>query len=153
MEAEQKLTGRKKKTTRERGQALIEFAMVIPILLILAFAIIDFGWAMRDYVTLTNAAREGARLGVVACKTAANETAIKQRAVDYSSDLLELADVTVNDGTALCSTVPVAGTALKVRVDYDYTFITPLWGIVEAFSFGALPDALTLSSTTTMRLE
>src|SRR3972149_4234930 len=48
-----------------RGQSLVEFALVIPILLILVFGIIDFGMGLRSYISLTNATREGARFAAV----------------------------------------------------------------------------------------
>ena len=57
--------GRASKRTkrRERGQSLVETAVVLPILLLLVVAIVDFGRAFDAYIILTNAAREGARFG------------------------------------------------------------------------------------------
>ncbi|MCH8921013.1 MAG: pilus assembly protein, partial [Chloroflexi bacterium] len=57
-----KLTG-KNRRNGEKGQSLVEFAMVIPIFLILVFAIVDFGMGFHAWITVTNAAREGARIG------------------------------------------------------------------------------------------
>jgi Flp pilus assembly protein TadG len=48
-----------------RGQAMLEFALVLPILLLLVFGIIDFGIIFFDNLVITQAAREGARVGVV----------------------------------------------------------------------------------------
>ena len=45
----------------ERGQSLVEFTMILPILLILLFALVDFGRAFYTWMLVTNAAREGAR--------------------------------------------------------------------------------------------
>lgn len=62
-------TGRQLKThdgRRERGQSLVETAIVVPILLLLLAAIIDFGRAFDTYIVLTNAAREGARFASLA---------------------------------------------------------------------------------------
>ncbi len=53
----------------EKGQALAEFALLIPIFLILLFAIVDFGMGFHSWITVTNAAREGARLGAVLATT------------------------------------------------------------------------------------
>ena len=50
---------------REHGQALVEFALVLPILLLLLCGIIDFGWLYYNQITLNNAAREGARYAVI----------------------------------------------------------------------------------------
>ena len=50
---------------RSRGQALMEFALVIPIFLLVVVALFDMGRAVFAYNTLTNAAREGARMAIV----------------------------------------------------------------------------------------
>ncbi len=50
---------------RESGQAMVEFALVLPILLAVLCGIIDFGWLYYNQLTLTNAAREGARYAVI----------------------------------------------------------------------------------------
>jgi Flp pilus assembly protein TadG len=50
---------------RSRGQALMEFALVIPIFLLVVVALFDLGRAVFSYNTLTNAAREGARFAIV----------------------------------------------------------------------------------------
>ncbi|MCD5344953.1 TadE/TadG family type IV pilus assembly protein [Agromyces sp. S2-1-8] len=49
------------KARRERGAAAVEFALVLPLLLIMLFAIIDFGWVLTQQLSVTAAAREGAR--------------------------------------------------------------------------------------------
>ncbi len=49
----------------ERGQAMVEFALVLPFLLALLCGIIDFGWLYYNQITLNNAAREGARYAVI----------------------------------------------------------------------------------------
>ena len=57
----------KKRTdiTREQGQTMTEFAIVLPILVVLLFGIMQFGIAFNNYVTLTDAARAGARKAAV----------------------------------------------------------------------------------------
>jgi Flp pilus assembly protein TadG len=49
----------------EQGQAMVEFAMILPILLILVFGIIQFGILFNNYLTLTDAVRVGARQAAV----------------------------------------------------------------------------------------
>ena len=53
----------------QRSQALIEFALISPVLLLLIFGVIDIGRAVFYYDTLSHAAREGARTGVQASNT------------------------------------------------------------------------------------
>jgi len=60
----------KKLKNNRRGQAMVEFALVLPILLLLLCGIIDFGWLYYNQITLNNAAREGARYAVIHYYTA-----------------------------------------------------------------------------------
>jgi Flp pilus assembly protein TadG len=62
-----------KQERRERGQSLVETAVVLPILLLLLAATVDFGRAFDAYIVLTNAAREGARFGAVNPELTAEE--------------------------------------------------------------------------------
>lgn len=54
-----------KKMKSEKGQSLVEFALVVPILLIFILGILEFGWLLNAKITLTSAAREGVRAAVV----------------------------------------------------------------------------------------
>lgn len=55
-----------RRTERERGQALIEFALVLPLFLLLLLGIVQLGSVFRDYIALTDATRVGARQAAVA---------------------------------------------------------------------------------------
>lgn len=57
--------GKRRLTQRERGQTLVEFAIVLPLLLFLIFGIIQLGIVFNNYVTLTDATRAGARKAAV----------------------------------------------------------------------------------------
>ena len=59
-----------RRTRGSRGQALVEFSLVIPIFLLLLIALFDLGRGVFAYNTLTNAAREGARMAIVNQDTA-----------------------------------------------------------------------------------
>ena len=54
-----------RRARRSRGQTLAEFALVIPVLIVMLMGIFDLGRAIFAYNAITNAAREGARLGIV----------------------------------------------------------------------------------------
>ena len=49
----------------QRGQSLVEFALVMMPLFVILLAIVQFGFIFNSYVTITNASREGARIGTV----------------------------------------------------------------------------------------
>src|SRR6185312_16248181 len=57
--------GLRRRTGSRRGQALVEFALVLPIFILLLVGIFDFGRAIYAYNTISNAAREAVRVGVV----------------------------------------------------------------------------------------
>ncbi|HEV8129771.1 MAG TPA: TadE family protein [Acidobacteriota bacterium] len=79
------------KATRvgERGTALVEFALVLPVLALLFVTVIDLGLVLRDYQVLQDAAREGARFSALPKNwmdpqnSAVTEQVIKQRVIDY----------------------------------------------------------------------
>jgi Flp pilus assembly protein TadG len=64
----------------ERGQTMVEFALVLPFFCLLLFGIIQFGIIWNNYVTLTDAARAGARKAVVSKDEAAAEAAVRHSA-------------------------------------------------------------------------
>jgi Flp pilus assembly protein TadG len=151
-----RLSGRtpQHRDAREKGQAILEMAFALPILLILVLGIFDFGMALRSYVTITNATREGARLSIVACESSTDVTTVKARVVAYSSGLLSATNVSVDaddatTGNQDCSsTLPSGGHGVTVSATYTYNMITPLGNLVTA-----LAGPITLSSSTTMRAE
>ncbi len=129
---------------RESGQSLVEFALVLPIFLLVLFAIVDFGMAFHAWITVTNSAREGARLGAVR----ASEIDIEQRVRD-TADSLNQDDLAVS----VTNAEGVPGESVVVDVDYGYSLITPLADIVSMVSGGTISGSFTLSSTADMRLE
>lgn len=49
----------------EKGQSMVEFALVLPVLILVVFGIIDFGWLFFNKLAIENGAREGARYAAV----------------------------------------------------------------------------------------
>ena len=129
----------------QRGQALVEFAFVFPILLFVLFATVDFGVGLTRWIAVTNAAREAARLGAVG----ADADAIRQRAIDTSDGIL--ADGVISVAYADVDGGDIGpGDSVVVDVEYEYNLITPLGRIIDAAS----PlDSITLSACSDMRLE
>jgi Flp pilus assembly protein TadG len=84
----------------ERGAALVEFALALPLLLVVIAGIVDFGFAFQRYEVVTNAAREGARMAVL--PVGYSTTEIQDRVREYVRVGLSL------DSTALNAALPVA---------------------------------------------
>jgi len=121
---------------RERGQELVEFALILPLLLLLMVGIFEFGYVVFAYNTLSNAVREGARYGSV---QPADETGILERAQRLTIGL---------DSTKLTWDVDdsVSG-RVSVSVEYEHTLFT---GFLLQ-SFGG--DTLTLRAASSMGVE
>ncbi len=127
----------------QRGQNLVEFALVAPLFLLLIMAIVDFGWLFKDYVTTTNCAREGARVGI----TGAAAGTIETRAVDTEKGCLGGSTATSSGAQG------PAGSNVTVQVDYTYNYITPIGSLLHLVSGGTLPAHIDLTASTTMRIE
>jgi Flp pilus assembly protein TadG len=131
-------------TKRTRGMAMVEMVFVLPLLLLLVFAIAQFGLMFSRWLTLSNAVREGAREGVVyrgtGCSAATVETEVQNKVVTYARAgglPLSTGAVTV---TGACA---ASGSQLKVYADYDFDLNIP---------FAAIPD-VKLKYESTMRNE
>lgn len=127
----------------EKGQALVEFVFVLPLFLVLVLAVVDFGMGLHTWISVTNGAREGARLGSV--QATAGEIETKVREVTNTLDQAKLTVTTTNaQGDS--------GEAVTVEVDYQYDLITPLGGIIGVLG-GSIGSTLDLSAQSEMRLE
>jgi Flp pilus assembly protein TadG len=127
----------------EKGQNLVEFAMVVPIFLILVFSIVDFGMGFHAWITVTNAAREGARMGAVG----ADEATITARVEDTSSSLAaDDLQITVTNAQGN------PGESVTVQVEYQYQLITPLSNLLGMIG-GGIGNTVDFSATSEMRLE
>jgi Flp pilus assembly protein TadG len=136
-----------------RGQALVEFALVIPIFLLLLFAIFDLGRAVFAYNTLTSAAREGARLAIVN----QDEASIIQHAKNASAIVeLNIPNVDVdfwqtnNDGTPDLTTpcdLVANGCMAVVSFEATYQPITPIIGNI------VFKDGVTFTAKSVLSVE
>lgn len=125
----------------DAGQALVEFALCLPFLLLLVFGIFTFGIAFENYMVLQNATNIGARQLAISrgqstdpCSTAA--TAISNAAVNLNSSNLNFAFVLngANYSGNSCSAGAAnmaQGATAKVTVTYPCTLVSYKW------SFGA----------------
>lgn len=129
----------------DRGASAVEFALVTPLLILLVFGMIDFGFAINRYAQVNNAAREGVREASLKAP-AADVT----NAVNNSADGLGTLSVTLTcvkkDNTA-CGTWASAesGGTASVKVTYSANWLTP---VGRMFS-----PRLNIEKVTKMRIE
>jgi Flp pilus assembly protein TadG len=130
---------------RQDGQAVVEFAVILPVLLLVLMAIYQFGQVFVNYMDVTGAGREGARKAAVS-RTAGTCTAVDSLAVaaakGAASDLNQSTlNVTV---TRTCTNNAYAqGSDVAVTASYPYSISI----------LGLVVSSGTLTSTTTMRVE
>ena len=120
-------------TDRSRGQALVEFALIIPIFILMVMGIFDIGRAVYAYNTINNAAREASRLAIVdqtlphirtegAGRSANLGVTAAQVAVDFRT---QTTPAVANS----CSTLAI-GCIANVRIPYTYQAFTPIIGAI-----------------------
>jgi Flp pilus assembly protein TadG len=129
----------------QRGQAVTEFAVILPVLLLVLLAIYQFGVVFNNYIQVTAAAREGARKAAVS-RTSGTCAAVQSLAVNAARSAapgLNQAQIGVTV-TATCTNNAYApGTDTTVTVTYPYS-ISILGRVISSGN---------LSSSTTMREE
>ena len=147
---------------RRRGQALTEFALLLPFLLVFLFGIIDVGRMVYAYNSVSNAAREAGRTAIVN----QTEATIREKAAQQATALglptaapagcppaggptTDPAGTCVAlrsaDATGACPTPTVVGCTAIVAVKWEWRAITPI--------IGDILGPLTLESTTSQAIE
>jgi Flp pilus assembly protein TadG len=104
---------------RQQGQALVEFAILLPVLLLLLLGIVQFGLAFNNYIQVTSAAREGARKASVSRSLGSSAAATAARtAAKGAAPNLNLQDSQI---TVTASGAWAQGTEVEVTVKYPYS--------------------------------
>ena len=131
-----------RRRSERRGQTLVEFALILPVFLLLLMGIFDFGRAVYAYNTISNAARQAVRLAIVDQEPAKIQDLAAQHAsslgIDPSTVTITFVNPDLSSG-APCDNVPVLnGCVVEVTVPYTYTAATPLIGnIIGPISMSA----------------
>ncbi|HRT82339.1 MAG TPA: TadE/TadG family type IV pilus assembly protein [Oscillospiraceae bacterium] len=129
--------------TKEKGQSLIEFALILPILLILVGGIIDFGWLFYNQSSLNNAAREGARYAIVQTAKTERIQLITNKINSVTPQSLK--PVTIEISYSNMQT-PLLGD-VTIKLSSQVRILTPVMGV---FVSG---QKRTLSAQATMKVE
>lgn len=122
------------KTKREQGQALVEFAMVLPILVLLVVGMMQFGLLFHEYLLVNHAAREGARVATLGGSDAEIVAAVNTAAASASN-------------TTIVPSARVRGAQVTITVTKQVALITPLFNAL--FPQNPVP----VSGTSIMRVE
>jgi Flp pilus assembly protein TadG len=120
----------------EKGQSMVETALLLPLILLLLFGIVDFGRAFHAYLTLDHAGREAARYASIGRNNA--DVTAKVYSSIIGLDPSKLATPQINR-----ITIVTGETNVSITLTYTFNFLTPvlnLWSIP-------------LKDTTVMRIE
>lgn len=130
------------------GAELIEFALVLPLMIVAFCAIVDFGFLFQRYLVVNNAAREGARLATLPGYGLVD---VQNRATAYVRE--GLGDATATPVVTMSGVVLAggAGTGRQVVVQstHNYLILGPVLSLIGGGPFGAV----TLTGQSTMRCE
>jgi Flp pilus assembly protein TadG len=136
----------------ESGAELVEFALVLPLLLVLIAGITDFTMLFQSYEVTTNAAREGARLAVLPGYAFNNYATVRTRVANYlaaggavGSFQTNVAPVTLTLGNGF----QASGVQVTVTYTHSFLFIGPIVGLIN----GTFMNTLTYRTTAQMRTE
>jgi Flp pilus assembly protein TadG len=136
----------------DSGAELVEFALVLPVLLVLIAGVADFALLFHGYHVTTNAAREGARLAILPGYDANSYATVRTRVTNYLA-------AGGARGTALTNVAPVAldlgggltGSGVQVTLTYTHSFlfVGPVIGLIN----GTFANTLTYQTVAQMRTE
>lgn len=148
------LSGRRRRS-RGRGQSLVEFALILPVLVIILMGLFDFGRAILAYSTVSEAARNGARVAIVnqipadICNVAATRSiAINLPSTCAANGTAVGIWVTASSGGSSCSvlfTAPNTPCTQTVKATYQFTALTPI--------ISNILGPINLSSSSTVPVE
>lgn len=129
-----------KNTPRACGIASLEFVIIMPVLLILLFGVMEYGWMLTKSGEVVNAAREGARAGA--------------RADAVNADINDVVDARMADAgmggagyTATITNAAAVGDPVTVEISVPYD------GVVELIGFFLVPVPATLEASVSMARE
>ena len=131
----------------ESGAELIEFALSLPILLLLGLGIMDFGLLFRRYEVITNAAREGARVGILPGYAAA-DVGVRVNQYVTTAGLTGTPTLTITYPTLTVNGQCVGMTRVQVDYPQTYSFVGGIAGY-----FGGSFTSGTVTATAEMRNE
>ena len=123
---------------KKRGQAIVEFALILPVFILILLGIMEFGLVFHQYLVVTAASREGARVAALGGSDAETLTMVNTSAVSINSGQLT---------TTITPANRVKGQTVSVQVTNPVTIRAPL--IAQVFPQNPFP----VTGTTIMRVE
>ena len=115
----------KDRLRRERGASAVEFAFIVPLLIVLVLGIAEFGHAFQVQGTLSAAAREGVRVMALQNDPVAARAAVRDAATTLDP---AIADAQISISPASCPVNAAGSTHVELTIDYPMPFLTGFFG-------------------------
>ena len=109
----------------ERGATAVEFALIVPLLIVLVLGIAEFGRAFQVQGTLSAAAREGVRVMALRNDQTSARTAVRNAATSLDPAITD-AEIVISPAT--CPTVNGGNTSVRLTISYPMPFLTSFFG-------------------------
>ena len=132
-----------KKHTFRNGQTLVEFALLLPVFLVLIIGFVDLGRAVFYYSSLSNAVRESARFAIT--QRNPDEEAIKDKVLEYAFALQGTPNPLTKSDIIITYPTVENNKNITISVQATYTF-TPLTPLIA-------PHGIDLVAQSTMRIS
>jgi Flp pilus assembly protein TadG len=123
----------------QKGQSMVETALILPIVVLLLTGIIDFGLLFNNYLVITNASREAARNAAVGCTDLEINMLVANMTSTLDQSKMETKIHPVQADR-------VKGEEVTITITYDNVLLTPLVSSI-------VPNPLKLTTKTVMRIE
>ncbi len=136
----------------EAGQSLVEFTLILPVFLLMLFAMVDFGRGFYTWLIITNAAREGARVAAVQSDLATIQTRVYDSFCTSYPANCSLDPTKLSFSPTPQNVQGARGTAVVIDLSYNFQYVTPIGAILNLVSGGTLATP-TISAHSSMRLE
>ena len=138
---------------RERGSAMVETAITIPLLLVLMVGIFEVGRAYETWQVLTNAAREGARMAVMPTNDPATTTGLVREYMSNGQLINSAtASVVIDEGASInVNGTPVSASLVTVDYPFEFIMLQPIVRLVAPTATVGGP--ITMRATAIMRNE
>jgi len=150
---------------KQDGSAAVEFAVILPLFLLIVFGIVEWGLYLFNDHIITDASRRGARRGILQASPHISESEIRTTVLTYTGDRLvtfgtmtpPAVDVNVYnpDGTVahnpdgtVAKNCLVFQDSLEVTASYNYTFL-----LLPALTFGGVSPSISMTARTVMKCE
>ena len=139
----------------QRGAALLEMALTLPLLLLVCVGILEFGRAYQTWQVITNAAREGARIAVL---QGMDDASVRSRVQQYMTigQLPRAASATIaidrNQTVSIGGTATASASQVIVNYPFDFVVLDPIARLATGQGSGT-PSTLNMVATATMRNE